>query len=78
MLIGRLEQLEVMRLAERVAPSAWVLAEGWQAQLRELGEQGDILKQIQKAIGGNPVRYHIVRAGDGLPTAEPGEPQVLW
>jgi type IV secretory pathway VirD2 relaxase len=78
MLIGRLEQLQVMRLAERVAPSAWVLVEGWQARLRELGEQGDILKQIHKAIGGNPVRYHIVRAGEGLPTAEPGEPQVLW
>jgi type IV secretory pathway VirD2 relaxase len=78
MLIGRLEQLEVMRLAERVAPSAWVLAEGWQAHLRELGEQGDILKQIHKAIGGNPARYHIVRAGDGLPTAQLGEPRVLW
>jgi type IV secretory pathway VirD2 relaxase len=67
MLVGRLEHLEQMRLAERTAPNQWVLAQGWQQALRQLGSQGDILKQIHAAVSvGDPVRYHVVRAGQAL------------
>jgi len=77
-LVGRLEQLERFGLAERVSPSAWQFVEGWQAQLRDLGSRGDILKQIHTAIRGDPSRYGIVRVGDALPTNGADTPSVLW
>jgi type IV secretory pathway VirD2 relaxase len=77
-LVGRLEQLERFGLAERVSSGAWQLVEGWQAQLRDLGSRGDILKQIHTAIRGDPSRYRIVRAGDALPTNGADTPSVLW
>jgi type IV secretory pathway VirD2 relaxase len=75
-LVSRLQHLEVMGLAERLSPSAWSLAEGWQQQLRELGTRGDILHQIHSAVRGNPARYHVVGRGKELPQdpwARPGE-----
>jgi hypothetical protein len=66
MLLARLEQLEGLGLAERVGPVSWKLAEGWKDRLRELGNRGDILKQIHDAIAGDPARYHIVRPGQAL------------
>jgi type IV secretory pathway VirD2 relaxase len=73
-LIGRLEHLGQMRLAERVSPNEWVLAQGWQEALRQLGSQGDILKQMHAAVSvRDPVRYHVVRAGHVLqPDASEG------
>jgi type IV secretory pathway VirD2 relaxase len=73
-LVGRLEHLEKMRLAERAAPNEWVLAQGWQAALRQLGAQGDILKQIHAAVSvGDPVRCHALRVGQALqPDASEG------
>jgi type IV secretory pathway VirD2 relaxase len=50
-LIGRLEHLGQMRLAERVSPNEWVLAQGWQEALRQLGSQGDILNTTAAASG---------------------------
>jgi type IV secretory pathway VirD2 relaxase len=76
-LAGRLERLEAMRLAERVSPSAWQLVEGWQTRLREMGERGDILKQIHRAIRGDPSRYHVVREGQELPGDSGGAARVL-
>jgi type IV secretory pathway VirD2 relaxase len=64
--VARLEHLEGLRLAERLSPTSWKLAEGWQAHLRELGSRGDILKQIHMAISGDPARYRIIRAGQAL------------
>ncbi|MDP9151288.1 MAG: DUF3363 domain-containing protein, partial [Myxococcota bacterium] len=77
-LVGRLEQLELMRLAMRTSRSTWELAEGWQARLREMGSRGDILKQIHTAIRGDPSRYHIVQAGQELPKAGAEGAPVLW
>jgi hypothetical protein len=65
-----------MRLAERVSPTSWRLAEGWQQPLRELGARGDILKQIHAAISGDPTRYRIVRPGEALPADPAGGGQV--
>jgi hypothetical protein len=67
LLVRRLEQLERLGLAEKVAPSGWVLAEDWQAHLRDLGERGDILKQMHRALrGGDAARFHVVHRGQGL------------
>jgi type IV secretory pathway VirD2 relaxase len=76
-LVARLEHLEGLRLAERVSPTSWRLAEGWQQPLRELGARGDILKQIHAAISGDPARYRIVREGDALPTDAAGRTRVV-
>jgi type IV secretory pathway VirD2 relaxase len=67
-LVARLEHLEQLRLAERVSSKEWVLAQGWQQRLTELGARNDILKQMHNAISGDPARCHIVRPGQALPT----------
>jgi hypothetical protein len=76
-LLARLRHLEALRLAERVGPTSWTLTPGWQDELRELGARGDILKQIHKAIAGDPSRYRVVRPGKPLPTGERTDARVL-
>jgi type IV secretory pathway VirD2 relaxase len=73
LLVRRLKQLESLGLAEKVTPSGWVLADDWQRRLRELGERGDILKQMHRALhGGDAERFHVVRPGQGLPDGQGG------
>jgi hypothetical protein len=55
-----------MKLAKRVSPGRWELADGWQKVLRELGERGDIIKQMHRALSGDLARYRIVRPGEAL------------
>src|SRR5580658_423810 len=76
-LIARLVHLEGLRLAERLSPTSWRLAEGWQEPLRELAARGDILQQIHAAISGDPARYRIVRDGDAVPTDAAGGSRVV-
>jgi type IV secretory pathway VirD2 relaxase len=76
-LLSRLEHLEAMGLAERVSSQAWSLSDGWQKLLRELGERGDIIKQIHPAVHGDSSRYRIVRAGEPLVTGFGTEKDVL-
>jgi type IV secretory pathway VirD2 relaxase len=77
-LLARLGHLERLQLAERLSPASWKLADGWKDSLRELGSRGDILKQIHAAMSGDPARYHIVRAGQGLPARDDGGSNVIW
>jgi hypothetical protein len=71
LLVRRLAQLENLGLAVSVSDSTWVLTDGWQARLRSLGERGDILKQIHRAIdGGDPTRFYAVGRGQGLPDGQ--------
>jgi type IV secretory pathway VirD2 relaxase len=71
-LVARLEHLEELRLAERVAPGTWTLMAGWKDRLRELGERQDIQKQMHAAVNGDPARYRQVRPGQPLdPEAPP-------
>ena len=48
--IGRLRKLEGLGLASKIAPGQWTLADNAQAALRELGERGDIIKRMHKAM----------------------------
>ncbi len=75
-LLARLRHLEALRLAERHGPVSWTLAPGWQDVLRDLGTRGDILKQIHKALPGDPVRYRIVRPGQALDADGPSDGKV--
>jgi type IV secretory pathway VirD2 relaxase len=77
LLVARLEHLEALRLADRVAPASWTLQQGWQEQLRELAARGDILKQIHMAVGGDRSRYRIVRDRAALQTDGIGGSRVV-
>jgi Protein of unknown function (DUF3363) len=77
MLVARLKHLEGGRLAERVSLTSWKLAEGWQEPLRDLGERGDILKQIHAAVSVDPARCCIVGRGQAVPTDPAGGGDVV-
>lgn len=67
----RLRVLEGWRLAKTLEGEGgrvcWRMAEGWQAQLRQDGERGDLIKQMHRALRGDPARYHLVRRAEPLP-----------
>ena len=47
---GRLRKLESLGLADQVAPGQWMIADGAEATLRELGERGDVIKRLHRAL----------------------------
>lgn len=50
---GRIRKLEALGLAEQFAPGQWVLAPETEETLRALGERGDIIKRIHRALREN-------------------------
>lgn len=46
----RLRKLESMGLAQELRPGVWKLADRTEAVLRQLGERGDIMKTMQRAL----------------------------
>jgi type IV secretory pathway VirD2 relaxase len=56
-LVGRAMKLERLGLAERIAPGCWELAPGLEPTLRDLGQRGDIIKTMHRAMkaGGREV-----------------------
>jgi type IV secretory pathway VirD2 relaxase len=71
-LVARLATLAELGLAQPVRPGAWRLAPGWQASLKELGEQGDILKRIHAAVP-HPGEGAHLRIIDGTSEIAPVE-----
>jgi type IV secretory pathway VirD2 relaxase len=63
--IGRLDVLERLQLVERVSTTSWRLENGWQETLKNLGERGDIIKRIHKAMPARTGTYRIFDAGSG-------------
>jgi type IV secretory pathway VirD2 relaxase len=66
LLVGRLRHLEVYGLTERLSSTSWALMPRWQERLRELGERGDIIKEMHRALRADPARYRIVKPGLAL------------
>jgi len=52
LLIGRLQHLGELCLAERLAPDRWQLSADFEPLLRAMGERGDIIRCMQRALGG--------------------------
>ncbi|MDH1684833.1 relaxase/mobilization nuclease and DUF3363 domain-containing protein [Pseudomonas chengduensis] len=52
LLIGRLQQLQRLELAREVRPGQWILRDDVQVTLRAMGERGDIVRTMQRAMGG--------------------------
>ena len=48
--VGRLRKLETLGLADQVGPGQWAIADKAEATLRELGERGDIIKRMHRAL----------------------------
>lgn len=69
--LRRLAKLEKMGLATEHAPGVWELSERMEPTLRELGERGDIIRNMHKALKADglerdPMTFHI---HDGPPDA---------
>jgi type IV secretory pathway VirD2 relaxase len=47
---GRMRSLERLGLAEPAGPARWILAADTEQRLRALGERGDIIKRLHKAV----------------------------
>ena len=50
-LVGRLQRLQELGLAEREAAGVWRVRPDFEITLRALGERGDIVRAMQRAIG---------------------------
>ncbi|PZU68684.1 VirD2 family relaxase/mobilization nuclease [Sphingobium sp.] len=48
--IGRLRKLETLGLAAEIGPGQWVIEDKAETTLRELGERGDIIKRMHRAL----------------------------
>ncbi len=48
--VGRLRKLEALGLADQVGAGQWVIGDGAEATMRELGERGDIIKRMHRAL----------------------------
>ena len=48
--IGRLHKLEKLALASEIGPGQWAIDDKAEATLRELGERGDIIKRMHRAL----------------------------
>src|SRR5690606_748184 len=54
LLIGRLQRLQRMGLADETQPGTWAVQADAEKTLRALGERGDIIRTLQRAMGGQP------------------------
>ena len=48
--VGRLRKLETLGLATQVGPGQWTMDDKAEATLREIGERGDIIKRMHRAL----------------------------
>ena len=48
--VGRLRKLETLGLADPVGPGQWIVDDKAEAVLRELGDRGDIIKRMHRAL----------------------------
>ncbi len=74
LLIGRLKRLERMGLARQEDPACWSLSGRLERTLREMGERGDIIKTMHRAmteqgLARDPRSYVIHRGADRQPPA---------
>ena len=59
LLIGRLQRLEAFGLAVKESPASWRLSDHLEPTLRQLGERGDIIRTMQRALGPERVLSHF-------------------
>ena len=64
LLTGRLQCLQRMGLAHESSPGMWIVHADAEQVLRTMGERGDIVRTMQRAMGGVPRDMAVFEAGD--------------
>lgn len=67
LLIGRLQQLQKLELAHEVRPGQWIMRYDIEATLRAMGERGDIVRTMQRAMGGTQQELTVFQPGKDSP-----------
>ncbi|WP_306581884.1 relaxase/mobilization nuclease and DUF3363 domain-containing protein [Dokdonella sp.] len=64
LLIGRLQRLQRLGLADETQLGTWVVHADAEKTLRTLGERGDIIRTLQRAMRGEPRELAVFEPGD--------------
>jgi len=64
LLIGRLQRLQRLSLADEIQPGTWAVHVDAEKTLRALGERGDIIRTMQRAMSGQPRDLAVFEPGD--------------
>ncbi|MBB4596457.1 relaxase/mobilization nuclease domain-containing protein [Xanthomonas arboricola] len=64
LLIGRLQRLQRLGLADKTQPGSWAIHADAETTLRALGERGDIIRTMQRAMSGQPRELSVFEPGD--------------
>ncbi|NKI70243.1 DUF3363 domain-containing protein [Collimonas pratensis] len=64
MLIGRLQRLQRMGLATEQQPGVWAVHAEAEPTLRAMGERGDIIRTMQRAMRGKPRELAVFQPGE--------------
>jgi len=64
LLIGRLQRLQHMGLAHESSPGVWAVQADAEQVLRAMGERGDIVRTMQRAMSGVPRDLAVFDAGE--------------
>ena len=64
LLIGRLQRLQHLGLADETQPGTWAVLADAEKTLRALGKRGDIIRTMQRAISGQPRELAVFEPGD--------------
>ena len=64
MLIGRLQHLQRLGLADETQPGTWAIHADAEKTLRALDERGDIIRTMQRAMRGVPRELAVFEPGD--------------
>ncbi|HBP5270519.1 TPA: DUF3363 domain-containing protein [Pseudomonas aeruginosa] len=63
LLIGRLRRLQRLGLADETQPGSWAIHTDAEKTLRALGERGDIIRTMQRAMSGQPRELAVFEPG---------------
>ena len=63
LLIGRLQRLQRLGLADEAKPGTWAVHADAEKTLRALGERGDIIRTMQRAMRGEPRELAVFEPG---------------
>ncbi|MCO7486976.1 relaxase/mobilization nuclease and DUF3363 domain-containing protein [Stenotrophomonas maltophilia] len=64
LLIGRLQRLQRLGLADEATPGTWSVHADAEKTLRTLGERGDIIRTLQRTLRGEPRELAVSSPGD--------------
>src|SRR5690606_40370221 len=66
LLIGRLQRLQRLGLADEVQPGTWAVHADAEKTLRTLSERGDIIRTMQRAMRGEARELAVFESGDDV------------